>query len=345
MNHHLKFFLALWAGSIMLLPLQVRAQAQSKPAQNKAAAAQPQEPAEEYTDEEYDAYEKATKEPDLDKRGTMLIEFMDKYPQSKLQPYIVNSYQTLIHELYQAQKWDQLEPTAERWLKYRPGELQTFAYIAESSQRLGHDQKYIDYALKIFAQKPDPQMAAALTQSYKKIGDEAKYLEWTQKLWTYPDFEGDFNARFMFAQKYAEQKKYDKAAEYSQLTLKSLDVAKKPDAIADTKWQKETNAVRRACNYFIGLNYYEKKQWEPAIIAFQKAIKVEKFDAAYYYIGLAQWKQERVEEAMLSFARAEMLKGEMKSQAKDQLEKLYKGIHNDTLIGIDKIYKRATEEK
>ena len=57
---------------------------QPKPKQKPATqTVQQEEP--EYTDEEYDAYDKSVNEPDLDKRGTMLLAFMEKYPKSKLQ--------------------------------------------------------------------------------------------------------------------------------------------------------------------------------------------------------------------------------------------------------------------
>jgi hypothetical protein len=48
---------------------------------------------------------------------------------------------------------------------------------------------------------------------------------------------------------------------------------------------------------------------------------------------------------MISLAIAELI-GEKPaaSKAKEQLEKLYKPQHNDTLIGIEKLYKRAKDE-
>ena len=50
-----------------------------------------------------------------------------------------------------------------------------------------------------------------------------------------------------------------------------------------------------------------------------------------------------VEEAIDSFAKADLLGGDSKAHAKEDLETLYKSIHNKTLIGIDKVYKRAKE--
>jgi hypothetical protein len=40
---------------------------------------------------------------------------------------------------------------------------------------------------------------------------------------------------------------------------------------------------------------------------------------------------------------AELLGGEDAARAKVRLEVLYRALHNDTLIGIDKVYKKARE--
>jgi len=217
-------------------------------------------------------------------------------------------------------------------------------YVAEAAHALGHDQKYIDYGSKIFAQKPTGGIAYYIAQSYKKVGDDAKYFEWTQKLFGYPEFDGSFELRMVFVAKYLDQKKFDKAAEYAQMALRSLDAAKRPDTVSEAKWREDSSQVRRVCNFVIGMNHYEKEQWKEAITALLKALNAEKFDAGFYYIGICQWRQNDVEPAMLSFAKAELLKGEMKTQAKEKLEMLYKGLHNNTTIGIEKIYKRAENE-
>jgi len=336
--------LALIAGMILLPVSQFRAQEQQKPKQQKPPAQVLEQQQEEYTEEEYDAYEKSVNEPDLDKRPAMLLAFIDKYPKSKLMSYIVTAYQTLMYEYSKNQKYDKLEPLAEKWLKYHPDELQTIGYVAESAQKLGHDQKYLDYAMKIYAQKPTASLAYHIGQAYQKVGDQAKYLEWTERLFTYPEFAGDFGLRMMFVDKYAKEKNFAKAAEYAQLTLKALEVAKKPDTIPEGNWRRDVTSARRYSNFFIGMNYYEKKRWADAIKSLQAATKAEKFAEGYYYMGHCQWKLERIDEAMVAFAKAVMLKGEVASQAKKYLEEIYKGLHNNTTIGIDKIYNKAEKE-
>src|SRR5512143_2821141 len=121
-----------------------------------------------------------------------------------------------MYEYQKGQKYAKLEPLAEQWLKYYPDDLQTIAYIAESAQMLGQDQKFIDYALKIYAQKPTAKLAGYITQSYDKLGNKDKNLEWTQKLFAYPEYDDNYSIRMIFVKKYADEKNFAKAAEYAQ---------------------------------------------------------------------------------------------------------------------------------
>lgn len=314
---------------------------QTPPKQKPAAqVAQPeQEP--EYTEEEYDAYEKATQEQDLDKRGAMLLAFMEKFPKSKLMTYIVTEVQRLMYDHKQNQRWAKLLPLSEQWLKYYPNDLRTFVYIAESAHRLGQDQKYIDYALKIYALKPNCDLAASIASSYEKIGSKDKTFEWTQKLFSCPEYDGNYSIRYAFVLKYLEAKEGDKAAEYAGLTLKALELNKKPANQSEAEWSAEKTKVAFACNHVIAINYYNKKKYPEAIKAFERAAKFKKDSDAYYYIARSQWELDQVDDAILSFAVATKLGGEREAEAKNNLEKLYKAIHNNTLIGIEKVYTKA----
>lgn len=313
---------------------------QAKPKQKPPAQAV-QEPEPEYTEEEFDAYEKAKDEPDLDKRATMLLAFLEKYPNSKLKIYIVTAYQTLLYDHKTNQRFGKLLPLAEQWLKYYPDDIQIFAYIAESANRLGQEQQYIDYALKIYAAKPDCDLAASIANSYEKLKAQDKALEWTQKLYACPAYDGNYKIRYIFVGKYWEAKKGDKAAEYAALTLKSLELAKKPDNQSEADWKTEKNNVTITCNNIMALNYYEKDKFAEAMKILEKVNRIKKDSTAYYYIGRCQWKMDQVDDAILSFAISVRLGGEKGDDAKTQLETLYKAIHNNTLIGIEKIYTKA----
>ncbi len=339
-GNHKILILALSTAGLLVFGIPSPGQ-QAPPKQKPATQPVQQEQEPEYTEEEYDAMIAATQEKDLDKRATLLLAFMEKYPNSKLKNYIVTTYQTLLYDYSKGQKYDKLLPLAEQWLKYYPNDLPTIAYVAESAHHLGQEQKYIEYALKIYAEKPNCELAASITNSYGKTGAKDKALEWTQKLFSCPQFDGNFSIRYIFAAKYWEEKKPDKATEYAQLTLKSLAIAKKPATQSDADWEKEKADIFVACNKIIGLDAYDKQKFADSIKALEKITKVKKDADAYFFIGMSQWKLEQIDDAMVSFAAVVRLGGDRADEAKANLEKLYKAIHNGTLIGIDKIYTKA----
>jgi tetratricopeptide (TPR) repeat protein len=293
----------------------------------------------EYGEDEYNAYDAASKEPDFSKRGAMLLAFIDKYPKSSLMSYIKPAYENLLHECSQAKQYNLLEPLAEKWLKLNSGDIRTLAYIAEAAEKLGHDQKCVDTLEEIYRLEPSGAMAVNILQTYKKIKNQAKVTEWTEKIFKMPEYDTDFGLRYDFMTRYMEAKNSAKAAEYARLTLKSADLVKEPSKDV----QEQMRKVRYACHLVIGTGLYEDGKFAEAIKTLQQALRFEKHGEPYYYIGMCQWKQDQIEEATLSFARAERQGGDIAPQAKEKVEQLYKALHNNTTIGIEKIYRKAIE--
>jgi hypothetical protein len=294
----------------------------------------------EYGEEEYNAYDAASKEPDFGKRGDMLLAFIDKYPKSSLMSYIKPAYENLLHECSQAKQYALLETLAEKWLKLNPGNIRTLAYIAEAAEKAGHDQKCATTLEEIYKLEPSGAMAVNIMQTYKKIKNQAKIDEWTEKIFKMPEYDADFGLRYDLMTKSMEAKNSAKAAEYARLTLKSADLVKDPSKDV----QEQMRKVRYACHLVIGTSQYENGKFAEAIKSLQQSLRFEKHGEPYYYIGMCQWKQDQIEDAILSFARAELQGGDIAPQAKDKVEQLYKALHNNTTIGIDKIYRKAKEE-
>jgi hypothetical protein len=345
-----RLFIALLAAAVLIAAglcwAQTGGQAQSPQQKKKVVEQQKQEEQVEYTEEEYDAYDQAVKEPDLAKRAAALIAFMEKYPKSKLREYIVAAYRGLMFEYSKNGEYAKLETAAEQWLKYAPNDLETIATIADSAQKLKHHQKFIEHGLKIYAQKPSAHLALAIYQSYIELNDEAKKTEWALKLLEYPEFNDNFELRMIFVAKYAEND-LPKAAEYAHQALKSLDMAKRPDATPEAAWNKAVTFVRRQCNNIIGMNLYKQNKWAEAIPALERALQAECYDAGYYFIGLCQWNLggiENFEAAYVSFAKAELLKGPLEAQANKRFVDLYKEAHNGNTTGIERWYKKAKAE-
>jgi TolA-binding protein len=334
--HSIIFFFALLALAAALPPDAVSGRAIKL--QEEQAAAQDPEP--EGYEDEYNAYDTAQKEPNLDKRGAMLIEFIEKYPKSKLMPHIDAAYTNLLFECSQEKKYEQLELLAEQWLKLHPNDLQTIAYIFDAAEKLGHDEKCVDCLEEIYKMQPSGSMAYNIAQLHKKTENQEKYIEWIEKMFTYPEYEGDYTLRYDLMQKYAEDKNLPKAAEYAELTLKSANLAKSDDAATKGYLRK----VRHNCYHLIGLIQFEADNFSGAIKSFQQALRAEKYGDGYFWIGMSLWKQEKYEDAMIFFAETELQGGAYASQAKENLESLYKAFHNNKTTGINKIYTKAKEK-
>ena len=82
--------------------------------------------------------------------------------------------------------------------------------------------------------------------------------------------------------------------------------------------------------------------WE-AVSTFKQAIGVERYAEGYYKIALVLDGQKKIEEAIPYYAAAELMGGEDAPKAKSRLEALYRALHNDTLVGIDKAYNKGKE--
>jgi hypothetical protein len=317
--------------------------ADDQQAKKAAAPAQAQESEEtDYTEEEYNAYDAASKEVDHTKRGAMLWDFIQKYPKSTLMPHVEFAYNNLLKECEEGKKYEQLETLAEKWLKLHPKDVKLYAYIATAANNLKKYERCAECMEEIYKMQPSPTLAKDIFGHYQKINNSAKMTEWYEKLSKMPEFDADFALRYGFVMKYMEAKNAPKAAEYCVATLKSADQVKQPDS----ETQETLVKVRRACNHIIGLNLMEKEKFSEAILSFQKALRVQKYGEGYYWIGSCQERigQDKVEDAILSYAKSELQADDYAPKAKARLEQLYKALHNNTIIGIDKVYRKAKEE-
>jgi hypothetical protein len=319
-------------------PVVTRAGTALQPPES-AAQAEGEESSPEYI-EQYEAWNKADKEPDIQKRGTMLIQFLKKYPQSELLKYAENSYNNLMFKCSNEKKFQDLETLAEKWLELHPGDLRTIAYIATAAKELGHNEKWIQSLIEIYKIQPTGNLANEIAKAYKKANNESKYLEWIETSLGYPENETDIKTRFEIMQMYVAEKNFPKAIEYAEATLKAAGLVKDPSAETIAAIAK----VRHACYDVIGKIRMEQDRPAEAIQSFLKALKVEKYSEGYYRIALCLHKQNRVEDAMLWYAKAEKQGGDYAAKAKEQLEHIYKAMHNNTLVGIEKIYRKAKEQ-
>lgn len=320
----------------------VRAVAE-EPQQKAAPAAQAQDEETPYDDEEFGAYEAATKEPDLEKRGTLLLNFIQKYPKSALMKYIEYAYPNMLKELSAARKYELLQSAAEKWQKLHPNDVLTIGYIAEAANNLQEFDKCAECLEELYKMQPSPTLAKDVFDAYKKTNNLAKQIEWADKLFKMPEYDSDFMLRFYFVSKYADSKNYPKAAEYANLALKSADLVKQPKA----ETQEALSKVRLVCYIVIATNFMEKDKFAEALAAFKKAVQIKPSCELYYSIAQCQENLKDVDSALVSYAKVNLVpceKPETATKAKARLEQLYKAMHNNMTTGIEKIYKKAKEE-
>lgn len=292
-----------------------------------------------YTEEEYAAWEAADKEADPIKSGTMLLEFIKKYPQSKLMPHVEYSYKKLLTQTSEGEKYQVLETLAEQWNKIKPGDVQTLAMIAKAAEKLEHDEKCAQCLEEIYQMYPQADYAREIARLYRKMKNDSKYIQWIGTALKHPENDANFRLRYELMEFYAGNKDMAKATEYAQATIKAADLVDNPSQ----EDAKVLNAIRHQANHVIGVTLYDQEKYDAAIAAFKKAIKAEKYAEGYYWIGMCQWAQKNVDDAILTFAKAELQGGDMAPKAKEKLELLYKGLHNNTTVGIDKVYRKAKE--
>ena len=331
-------FLILFTVIIALLPISVA---------NAYAAAWSQEEKleEELTpgeitayNEQIDVYTEAINEQDLLKRGDMLIGFIAKYPEAELlEPYVLPAYSRLLFECSQSGKYQELEILAEKLIDLYPHNLEAIARAATAAEQLGHNEKFLKYLLIIYDMEPTGERARFIADAYDKTGNLEKYIEWCKKTFTYPEYSGDYTLRLKLVKRFLEIGNIDKASTYAAKTLDVFDASEKPDAAQ----QENIRSKRRICHHIIALKLYKEGKFQEAIKSFESALKAEIYQEGFYRIGLCLWELKKGEMAHDYFSAAELVGGEYTEKAKDYKEQLYKESHNNTLVGIEKVHKRA----
>jgi TolA-binding protein len=301
-----------------------------------------------YTEEEYAEWEAADKEADILKSGAMLIEFIQKNPKSELSPYAEGSYMRLLNRCVEEKKYQELETLAEQWNNFKPGDDNIVRMIAGAAKELKHTEKYLKVLEEIYTKTPQADLAKEIRGLYKEINNDAKYIEWTETVMKAPEEASNFLLHYELYNYYSGKKDDAKSAQFAQSTLAAIEQAKNPPPDA----AKVIPDIRFALNHSIGVTHYTNKKYDDAITYFLRALQAKKYSNGYYLIGNCLWEQKKILNAKLAFAKAQQqgegarASAEDKSiapKAKDRMEQLYKAMHNNTLVGIDRRYTRAQE--
>jgi len=286
---------------------------------------------------ELNAYYSAKQEPDIEKRAARLIEFSKKYPTSISREYVENDYTGLLNSLQQDKNYELVYSLGEKWLTTTPNDRTVNAFVGNAAMQLHKYQRCGECLEAVYGSNPSSTLAREIQACYQKANNQQKMIEWAEKLFKMPEFENDYMLRYECALFFYNGRNFPKAINYARLALKSIDSIKQPDKAMREQLQQ----AHRACHHIIASSLVDTGNFTEAISEYEKAIEVEKYSQGYYGIGFCFDNEKNVEEAMLYYAAAELMDGNTALKAKERLELLYKAIHNDTLVGIDKVYTKA----
>lgn len=255
--------------------------------------------------------------------------------------------QQLMKNALDGKKNQELADYAEEYLKAYPNDLFATAMAAEGYRGLKNYAKFIDYGTKVFNAKPDPTIAYFLTMAYENNKDNQKYLEWAQKTMSLSPDNIAYNLEFIpkMSKIHTDLKQLDKAAVLQQKLLPILDKAVKPATTSDAEWKDYLNREKGRAWQVIGESLFQKDKFQESVAAYQKAATfIKKNDFAYFRIGTCHWKLNDPDSAIENFARAYVINGEVAKSSYEYLERLYKSIHNNSTVGINKVIDQAKKE-
>ncbi|MEJ2111231.1 MAG: hypothetical protein P8Z37_15225 [Acidobacteriota bacterium] len=284
-------------------------------------------------------YYAASQKSDIEKRAAALLDILKKYPDSDPATNIQTDYMSILKALWDNKNYELLESLAGKWLELYPDNREAHALTAEAAINLNQFEKCGKSLEAIYATDPSPGLAKQILICYQNTDNLAKRIEWADILFALPDFDSDYMLRFDCMMKFYEEINIAKAAEYANFTLKSIHLAEQEGE----KIQEQIQRVRRICYHVIASDFFEKSEYAGAITFFKKAVQNEPYWQGYYKIGVCLEYQKEIEDAILYYAMADILSEENTSEAKSRMEKLYKALHNQTLVGIEKVYRKAGE--
>ena len=299
--------------------------------------------AQEYTEEEYQAYQAISAEKDSGKKMDLILAFLKERPESELKKYVVNEYQTIVAGLQKEKKWTEIIALGRRFLAVVPDDDWSFSALAAAYQATNDMKGFATFGEKAYASKPSAALALAIAKAYLSSGNDAKFLQWGQRVIKQdPD---NIDILDQMTRKYLGRQDMANAVKYSKLTLKALPNAKKPDSMTERDWKNLVNTQYAAAYYAIGTDAWQKQNYSSAISNLDNAVKYQKRnDYAYYYLGISYWQMNKLEAAMLNFAKAYQLKGAVAAESKKHLEELWKSSHRGSLTGVERVMQRAQQE-
>lgn len=311
--------------------------------------------AQDYTIEEYNAYQKAVEDGE-----DAMIAFMQEHPESSLNEYVVGAYIQRLNDYSGKSEWQKAFEEGKKFLqkvdtKIVPADSENRRLILAMTTWAAYNSKQYaeaaNFGSKLYAEKPDtPDLVMILARSYQNAGDIDNAVKFGEIYCANVKPEECRDLLPTLMRYYAEKKSWKTADKYAKLTLQALSGASKPASVDQSEWDKYTSEEKSVAYTIIGRSAFENENWSACEKNYSSAFKLapnnrDRKAEAHYYIGMSQWNRKEIDPAMEEFARC-VVQGNTpyRDTCQKQLEKLYRGTHNGSLAGLDELMERVRSE-
>lgn len=292
--------------------------------------------------EEYDLHQKAEAETNSATRQALLLEFVQTYKESVLDPNISYLYQQYYAGPRQRQQWQQLANLAEKYLRYRPTDATSIKAATEAYQNLGNTRKLVDFGSKLYADSPNANTAYFVAKAYQSLNDQANFRRWGQR--TLRHDPNNLQMLVELSNSYWGTNDFSNTVTYAKKALQAVDKVKRPENQSEQQWSAQLNQVRGFCYRAIGESAYVTNNVNEALENFENSVKYDmKNDFAHYRLGLIYWGGGKTNQAILALAKSVVLSGPSSKEATTQLNQLYRSAYGNT-SGLTTIIQRARQE-
>lgn len=281
------------------------------------------------TPEEYEAYEKASQEKDATAKQKLILDFIQKYKKSTLDPNIAYEYAKIYTDYRARGAWQAMADAAERYLTHRPSDQASILAASESYQKLGNPQKLVAFGTKLYSQAPNANTAYFVAKAYQSLKDGPNFLTWAERTIKHDPNNLDMLTELITM--YWQMQDMNQAATYAQRALQIVQTAKKPEGVTQEQWTLKSNQLKSFALGAIGEKAYVNNDVATAAKNFDAAVKANKRnDFAHYRLGFLFWRGGRTDEACMSFAKAFVLDGSTSQDARKQLYDLQQQTRGNT---------------
>lgn len=264
--------------------------------------------------EEYDLYQKAAQETDMAKRKAIVLDFVQKFDESQLDPNVAYLYSQYLDVFRKSANWSQMASAAEDFLKFRPSNEAIAAAATEAYQRMGEPEKLVSFGTRLYNDSPSASTAYLVAKAYKSMNDRVNFQKWAERTLRHAPRNAEMllelaNSAWM-------SRDIATAAKYASRAIEALEA------------QGENPAANPSLAFAyraVGENAYIQGEFTEARKNFERAAELDPMvDFTHLRLGYCYWRSNRVDQAIRSFAKAVALGGSSSKEARQQLYDLLK---------------------